>query len=214
MPSRRSKKASPYEKNPNEKAVDLLTKEAEALAAVRTLLEYIGEDPARAGLAGTPSRVLKAWREDWGAGYRAAMPRLSLFREPGIDYNQMIVVQGMEFHSMCEHHLAPFFGTVDVGYIPSRDNGILGLSKFSRLANFFAQRLQVQERLTAQIADALSEHVSPHVAVRIRAKHMCMCSRGVRQRASVTTTAAIRGLFYDSAPRNEFYCTLQAGAAD
>lgn len=163
--------------------------------AVRELLRSIGEDPNRPGLLETPARVMKAWGQYWGAGYRMDPPKLSSFPEEGVDYNQMIVVDGLDFWSTCEHHLAPFFGSATIAYLPDARRGLLGLSKFARVIDYFARRLQVQERLTAQIADFLVEHVSDHVGVMMRATHFCMVSRGVQRSNSRTTTTALRGSF-------------------
>lgn len=179
----------------------------EAEEAVRTLLRYIGENTDRPGLQETPQRFLKAWRESWGSGYRDT-PRnlLKLFPE---EYKSgrgdaMIIVQGIEFYSTCEHHLAPFHGTADIAYIPG-PKGLLGLSKLARVTNFFARRLQVQERLTNEVADFLSANVAPDVGVIMKASHMCMVSRGVQQPGAMTITSALRGTFFnDQKCRDEF----------
>lgn len=182
-----------------------------AMAAIKTLLAYIGEDVDRPGLLDTPERVLKAWEQDWGKGYRAPPPELRMFPERGIDYDQMVVVRAQHFYSCCEHHMAPFFGTADIAYIPDPARGVLGLSKFSRVLGHFSRRLQVQERLTAQVADYLCEHVSPNVAVVMRAQHMCMMSRGVGQHTAVTKTSAMRGEYLtDAATRAEAFRLFQA----
>jgi GTP cyclohydrolase I len=176
----------------------------QALEAIRTLLDYIGEDPARPGLARTPERVLRAWERDWGLGYRTEPPALPLFVGNDINYDELVLVRGIRFFSTCEHHLAPFFGTCDVCYLPQ--GGVVGLSKLARVVAHFAQRLQVQERLTCQIADYLTEHVSRRgVGVIMRATHFCMVSRGVKQPEAVTVTSALRGaLFDDAKARAEF----------
>lgn len=183
----------------------------QALEAVRTLLGYIGEDPSRQGLIGTPERVVAAWEKDWGAGYQDKFfeeQKASIFKgsfEGEVaDYDQMIVLPGIKFYSHCEHHMALFFGTVTVAYIP---NGkILGLSKFGRITNLVTQKLQVQERITTEIANLISGFTdSRDVGVVVRAQHMCMCSRGVRQDGSYTITSALRGEFQDSpSTRSEF----------
>ncbi len=156
------------------------------------LLEYVGENPNRGGLLETPHRVAKAW-EHWCGGY-GMDPKsiLKVFEDGAEKHDQMVTVKDIPFYSHCEHHLAPFFGTVTISYIP---NGkIVGLSKLSRLADMFARRLQVQERLTDQIADALMEHLGPiGVGVMIKARHMCMESRGTRQQGHHTITTALRG---------------------
>lgn len=172
--------------------------------AVAALLESIGEDPSREGLQETPARVAKAWAE-WTSGYEVDIAKLlKVFRDGGETYNEMVLVRDLPFYSHCEHHMAPFFGTADIAYIP--DGKIVGLSKLSRLLDAFARRLQVQERLTGQIADALMEHLQPKgVGVSIRARHMCMESRGVRQQGHHTVTNALRGLIHEDAKaRAEF----------
>lgn len=175
-------------------------KRAAALDGIRALLAYLEEDPDRAGLKETPERVLRAWEQDWGTGYVAKeanaliklFPLTDVHAEPNI--SQMILVRDLSFYSMCEHHLAPFFGVAHIAYFPTKD-GVLGLSKMARVLDYFARRLQVQERLTDQIADFLVTHLSPHVAVTLSATHLCMVSRGVRQPNAKTVTTAIRGLF-------------------
>lgn len=172
------------------------------------LLQYVGEDATRGGLLETPKRVAKAWSH-WTKGYDVNIPELLKVFEDGADnYNQMVVVKDIPIYSHCEHHLAPIFGTATIAYIP---NGkIVGLSKLSRLADAFARRLQVQERLTSQIADALNEHLQPlGVAVYLNCRHMCMESRGICQQGHSTITTALRGVIYeDESARAEFlqYC--------
>lgn len=172
---------------------------------VGNLLHHIiGEDVSRGGLLETPKRVVKAWKH-WCGGYTMdAASILKVFEDGAENYDQMITVKDIPFYSHCEHHLAPFFGTVTISYIP--DGKIVGLSKLSRLADMYARRLQVQERLTAQIADALHEHLQPKgVGVQINARHMCMESRGIRQQGSSTVTTALRGLLAsDATAKSEF----------
>lgn len=171
---------------------------------IRSLLRQIGEDPKRQGLQETPKRVAKAWRE-WTAGYKLKPEDVLKVFEDGADgCDEMVVVKGIPFYSHCEHHMAPIIGTVTVGYIP---NGrIVGLSKLSRLVNIYARRLQVQERLTNQIAEALFEHLHPTGAgVVVAARHLCMESRGVNQQGHHTVTSALRGVLKtDAAARAEF----------
>lgn len=168
------------------------------------LLQHIGEDPNRGGLVDTPRRVLKAWQH-WASGYGADIPSILKTFEDGADScDEMVVVKDIPFYSHCEHHLAPFFGTVTVAYVP---NGkIVGLSKLSRVVSAFARRLQVQERLTNQIADALQDHLAPlGVGIVVTARHLCMESRGIEQQGSITITSALRGVMRDSASaRSEF----------
>lgn len=158
----------------------------------KRLLRHIGEDPERQGLLETPKRVEKAWK-DWTAGYdQNPADILKVFEDGAEKYNELIVVRGIPVYSHCEHHLAPFFGTATVGYTP---NGkIVGLSKFTRLVECFSKRLQVQERLTIQIAEALMEHIEPlSVGVVIRCRHMCMESRGIQTPGQETVTSALLG---------------------
>lgn len=170
----------------------------------RRFLESIGEDPDRSGLHETPSRVEKAWK-DWTAGYKQDPAEvLKVFDDGAEQYNELIVVRGIPVYSHCEHHLAPFFGKATIGYLP---NGkIVGLSKLTRLVDCFARRLQVQERLTTQIANALMQHLEPKaVGVVISCRHMCMESRGIRTAGEETITSAMLGeLQPNLALRTEF----------
>lgn len=163
---------------------------------IRRLLQYVGDDPAREGLLETPHRVAKAWRH-WCGGYgKDPKAILKVFEDGAEKHDQMVTVRDIPIYSHCEHHLAPIFGTVTISYIP---NGkIVGLSKLSRLADMYARRLQVQERLTDQIADALFEHLEAKgVGVVIKARHMCMESRGICQQGHHTVTTALRGAMKD-----------------
>jgi GTP cyclohydrolase IA len=161
---------------------------------VRELLRMLGEDPTREGLAETPQRVRRAWRE-WTSGYRTD-PRglLKTFVDgvPSRQGRQLLCVRDIPVYSHCEHHLAPFFGTASVCYLPRER--LVGLSKLPRLVEVFARRLQVQERLTEQIANALDEVLDPEgVGVLVKCRHLCMESRGVRARGTVTETSTFRG---------------------
>jgi GTP cyclohydrolase I len=172
-------------------------------AEVRHMLGALGEDPDREGLAKTPERVEKALRwltRGYGLSVMDAVGD-ALFEE---QHNSMILVREIELYSMCEHHILPFFGRAHVAYIP---NGkIVGLSKLPRIVEVFARRLQVQERLTDQIADAIMEVLEPHgVGVLIEATHLCMAMRGVEKQNSRTVTSAVRGIFRsDIRTREEF----------
>lgn len=171
---------------------------------ITRLLQLIGEDANREGLSETPARVVKAWKH-WCSGYgKDAGKLLKVFEDGAEKYDQMVIVKDIPIYSHCEHHLAAIIGTASIAYIP---NGkIVGLSKLSRLADMFARRLQVQERLTDQIADALVEHLQPiGVGVIIKARHLCMESRGVCQQGHHTITTALRGAIKDEAQtRSEF----------
>lgn len=157
------------------------------------LLQYIGEDPTRGGLKETPARVAKAWRQ-WTQGYHVDPESvLKVFEDGAEKCDEMVIVKDIPIYSHCEHHLAAIFGTATIAYIP--DGKIVGLSKLSRLAEVFARRLQVQERLTNQIADALQTHLQPKgVGVIIKARHLCMESRGICQQGHQTITSALRGV--------------------
>lgn len=160
------------------------------------LLKFIGEDPTREGLLETPKRVLKAWTE-WSWGYRQdPVALLKTFEDGAEGTNELVIVHNIPVMSKCEHHMSDIVGLAHVGYIP---NGkIVGLSKLARLVDVFARRMQVQERLTTQIADTLNDTLDPvGVGVLIRATHHCISSRGVKIHGSVTTTSAMRGALLD-----------------
>ena len=169
----------------------------------KQLLEEIGEDPNREGLIKTPNRVSKAW-EFFSKGYKENLEIIingAIFEE---DARDMVIVRDIEFFSLCEHHLIPFFGKAHVGYIP---NGkVIGLSKIPRIIDMFSRRLQVQERLTHQIADAINSVLNPKgVSVVMEGRHMCMQMRGVEKQNSFTSTSAMSGQFKKSAEtRSEF----------
>lgn len=159
---------------------------------VRKVLHEVGDNPEREGLRETPKRVAKAWQH-WFSGYGADEAEiLKVFEDGAEGVDEMVIEVDIPFYTHCEHHMAPFFGLASVAYIP---NGkVLGLSKMNRLVDIFARRLQVQERLTNQIADALETHLKPKgVGVLIRARHLCVESRGVQHRGCSTTTSALRG---------------------
>lgn len=163
---------------------------------IKAMLSMVAPDPLRQGLMETPHRVVKAWKH-WTSGYEVDIAKLlKVFEDGAENYDQMVIVKDIPIYSKCEHHLADIFGTATIAYIP---NGkIVGLSKLSRLADAFARRLQVQERLTAQIADALVEHLDPiGVGVIVKARHMCMESRGICQQGHHTITSALRGAIKD-----------------
>lgn len=172
---------------------------------VRVLLEGIGERPDREGLRDTPARFVKALQFHC-SGYRKDPTEIiKVFEDGGTDYDEMVIEQGIPFYSLCEHHLAPFFGVAHVGYIP--DKKVVGLSKIPRLIEVFARRLQVQERLTTQIANALMDGLTPKgVAVVMEARHFCMESRGVCKPNVMTKTSSMLGVFRDKSTgaRGEF----------
>ena len=181
-----------------------MTKEQEFEQAVTKILELLGEDPNREGLIKTPKRVTKAL-QFLTEGYHQNPKEIlneALFTTSN---DEMVLVRDIEFYSMCEHHILPIIGRVHVAYIP---NGkVVGLSKIPRIVNVFARRLQIQEQMTEQIADAILETIQPKgVAVVVHARHMCMEMRGVQKINSTTVSSALRGLFKsDERTRNEFY---------
>jgi GTP cyclohydrolase IA len=170
---------------------------------IRKLLAELGEDPDREGLLRTPQRVEKALRFLTG-GYAANIDEVlndALFT---VEYNEMVIVKDIDFYSLCEHHLLPFFGKCHIAYIPS--NRVIGLSKIPRLVDVFSRRLQIQERLTSQIAEIIQDRIKPlGVAVVIEATHLCMSMRGVEKQNSFAVTSAMHGAFRDNArTRMEF----------
>jgi GTP cyclohydrolase IA len=171
--------------------------------AIRKLLTDLGEDPDREGLRDTPKRVEKAYKF-LTSGYGADIDRVLNNALFSVDYNEMVIVKDIDFYSLCEHHLLPFFGKCHVAYIPS--NKVIGLSKIPRLVDVFARRLQVQERLTRQIADTIRDKIAPlGVAVVVEATHLCMSMRGVEKQNSFAVTSAMQGAFHDnSRTRMEF----------
>ena len=171
--------------------------------AVRTLLEEIGEDPQRAGLVDTPGRVRRMYAE-LSSGYQTDPEALINGACFEVDYDEMVVVRDIEFFSLCEHHLLPFYGRAHVGYLPR--GRVIGLSKIPRIVDMYARRLQVQERLTQEIATFLMERVEPKgVACVIQASHLCTMMRGVRKEQATMVTSSMLGTFRrDGRTRNEF----------
>jgi len=180
-------------------------------AAVREILREIGEDPDRQGLLGTPGRVHRMYAE-LTAGYHVDPGRLINGAIFDVPYSEMVVVKEIPFYSLCEHHLLPFFGTAAVAYIP--DGRVIGLSKIPRIVEMYARRLQVQERLTSQIADFLMQHLRPKgVGVVMEATHLCAVMRGVRKPGTVMTTSHVLGIFRaNDKTRSEFLAHLQRPA--
>ena len=173
--------------------------------AIKELIKLCGDDPERDGLEETPMRVLKAFLE-YTEGYNED-PKKHLEKVFDVDHEELILVRDIEFYSMCEHHFAPFYGVAHVGYIPNEK--ITGLSKVGRMVEGYAKRFQVQERLTNQIAEAMDEILQPKgTMVVVEAKHMCMCSRGVKKANSSTTTISTRGLFKEQNAKLEFLSLL------
>jgi GTP cyclohydrolase I len=178
-------------------------------AAVRELLHAIGEDPDRDGLQQTPARVARAYAEMF-AGLRQD-PRDILTTSFELEHDELVLVRDIEVFSVCEHHLVPFHGVAHVGYIPSADGRITGLSKIARLVDLYARRPQVQERLTAQVADAMTDVVKARgVIVVVDCEHLCMSMRGVRKAGSRTVTSAVRGQLRNPATRAEAMSLINA----
>ncbi len=171
--------------------------------AVRTILENIGEDPARQGLARTPYRVAQMYKE-LTRGYRESPEKLINKAHFDVDYDEMVVVTNIDFYSLCEHHMLPFFGLAHVGYIPK--GKVVGLSKIPRIVDMFARRLQVQENMTQEIANVLNDHLNPDgVGVVIEGYHMCMMMRGVEKQKAKMITSSLLGSFKDDQKtRTEF----------
>lgn len=178
----------------------------EAREAVRTLLRYMGEEPDREGLMETPDRVCRAWVE-MTEGYRLNPEKVLATTFEGSS-DEMVVLKDIEFTSCCEHHLLTFSGKAHVAYLPSNGR-IVGLSKLARIVDVFAKRLQVQERMTQQIADAIKTHLNPHgVAVVIEGQHSCMCVRGVRKQGASMVTSSLQGVFRDNASTRAEFMSL------
>lgn len=178
-------------------------------SVVRAIIDLIGDDAKREGLLDTPQRVMKTWQKLFSGYGQNASEVLKTFTEGACD--EMVILKAIEFYSTCEHHFLPFFGQVSIGYIP--DGRIVGISKLARVVEIFSRRLQVQERMTSQIADAVDAELRPKgVMVIARAQHLCMMARGVEKQNSVMVTSAIRGSFRQSeAARNEFLSLLHEG---
>jgi GTP cyclohydrolase IA len=189
------------------KKVDRPTR-AEAEGAVRTLIRWAGEDPDREGLLQTPARVVRAY-EEWFAGY-GEDPRELLQRTFGevAGYDEIVLLRDIRFNSHCEHHLAAIAGRVHVGYLPR--NRVVGISKLARLVEIYARRMQIQERMTAEIANTVNDVLKPHgVAVVVEASHSCMTSRGVNRAGSTLVTSRMLGVFRDQPQtRHEFLSAI------
>lgn len=178
--------------------------------AVRMILEAVGEDPNREGLLDTPARVARMYEEVLAGMHDDGARHLEVHFEA--DHDEMVLVRDIAFYSLCEHHLLPFFGKAHVAYIP-KNGRVTGLSKLARVVQAYAKRLQMQERMTSQIADTLMKHLQPlGVAVVVEAEHLCMSMRGVRQPGSRTITSAVRGVFRtDKRTRDEAFALILEG---
>ena len=180
---------------------------AEAEQAVRTLLRWAGDDPMREGLLGTPGRVARAF-EEWFAGYdRDPVDYLQRTFEEVENYDEMVVLRDIRFESHCEHHLAPIIGRAHIGYLPS--GRVVGISKLARVVDLYAKRLQIQEKMTAQIANSIEEVLQPEgVAVVLEATHQCMTTRGVHKSGVTMVTSRMLGAFRDNPSTRREFLTL------
>lgn len=169
---------------------------------IREILEYIGEDPSREGLLETPKRIRKSWEKLFG-GYeqRPDTVLATSFSEGACD--EMVILRSIDFFSTCEHHFLPFFGKISIGYIP--DGRVVGISKLARLVEVFARRLQIQEKMTTQIAEAIMEYLTPKGCMVIAtAQHFCITARGIEKQDAKMVTSAVRGCFKDPSAKQEF----------
>ena len=182
---------------------------SEVEAAVRSIIKAIGDDPEREGLRGTPQRIADMYTEIFTGIDMDAKAELTVGFEVG--HREMVILRDIPFYSMCEHHLLPFYGVVHVGYIPNEEGRVVGVSKLARVVEIFAKRLQLQERMTSQIADAIMEALQPDgVAVVVQAEHLCMTMRGIKKPGCNVITSATRGLFRSrAATRAEFLSLVQ-----
>ena len=183
--------------------------EAEIRLAVASIIKAIGEDPEREGLVGTPARVAEMYAELFAGLDKDPREELKVGFEEG--HREMVILRDIPFHSMCEHHLLPFYGVVHIGYIPNAEGRIVGASKLARVVEIIATRPQLQERMTTQIADTIVDGVKPDgVAVIVQAEHLCMIMRGIKKPGSAIVTSALRGTFRSRAEtRTEFFSLLQ-----
>jgi len=183
--------------------------EAKIKQAITSIIEAIGEDPAREGLRGTPERVAEMYAELFVGLVKDPKEELKVDFELG--HREMVVIKDIPFYSMCEHHLLPFYGVAHIGYIPNDDGRIVGISKLARVVEIIARRPQLQERMTTEIAAAIDDGVKPDgVAVVIQAEHLCMVMRGIKKPGSNVITSAIRGAFRrKAASRAEFFSLIQ-----
>lgn len=195
----------------HERTMSKTTNQQAFEAAVKTMIRYVGEDESREGLLKTPERVMKAYEFMFG-GYQEDPQSILSAAMFETSNDEMVLIKDIEFYSTCEHHLLPIIGRAHVAYIP--DGKVVGLSKIPRVVDVFARRMQIQEQLTEQIADALMHAISPKgVAVVIQARHMCMEMRGVEKISSTTTSSALRGLFKrDEKTRMEFFNLINSPA--
>ena len=181
----------------------------ESIKAIYEMIRLIGDNPAREGVAQTPKRVVRSWKTIYG-GYRQKPEDVLTAQFNSENYDEMVVLKNIAFFSTCEHHMLPFFGKAHVAYIPN--GSVVGISKLARLVEVFARRLQIQERLTTQIADSLMDIIMPiGCGVVIEAKHFCMVSRGVNKQNSIMETSTLRGIFKEPDVKQEFLKLINHG---
>ena len=183
--------------------------QAEIKSAVTSIIRAVGEDPDREGLKDTLRRVAEMYSELFMGLEMKPHKELTVGFEEG--HREMVILRDIPFHSMCEHHLLPFYGVVHVGYLPNSSGRVVGASKLARVVEIFAKRLQIQERMTTQIADAIVDGLQPDgVGVIVQAEHLCMIMRGIKKPGSAIITSALRGTFrHRKEPRAEFFSLLQ-----
>jgi GTP cyclohydrolase I len=188
--------------------------EAEIKAAVTSIIKAVGENPGREGLADTPGRVAEMYAELFMGLDMNPQEELTVGFEEG--HREMVILRDIPFYSMCEHHILPFYGVVHIGYIPNDTGRVVGASKLARVVEIFAKRLQIQERMTTQIADAIVSGLNPDgVGVIVQAEHLCMIMRGIKKPGSAIVTSALRGTFRHRAEtRSEFFSLLQGRQLD
>jgi GTP cyclohydrolase I len=181
----------------------------EAEAAVRTLIQYAGDDPDREGLVGTPDRVVRSYDEFYAGYYEDPVSILERTFEETDGYDEMVLLRGIEFNSHCEHHIVPIVGTAHIAYLPNQR--VVGISKLARIVEVFAKRLQIQEKMTAQVANVIDQVLEPQgVAVVIEAQHQCMTTRGVNKPGVAMVTSRLTGAFRnDERTRREFYSMIK-----
>ena len=176
---------------------------------IEGVIRAIGEDPESNGLKDTPGRVVRSWDTLYG-GYKQNPQQILNRQFQAKGHDQMILLKDIEMFSTCEHHMLPFYGKAHVAYLPGQSGSVVGLSKLARLVDCYARRMQIQERLTDQIAEAIKDHLQPlGVGVMIEAKHMCMLSRGVCKQNSVMVTSSLHGKFREPEVRDEFFSLIK-----
>lgn len=173
---------------------------------LKKILKYIGEDSEREGLLETPDRIIRSWKELYSGYIMNPEDIMTVFEDGAC--NEMVVLKKINFYSTCEHHMLPFYGKISIGYVPNKK--VIGLSKLARLVEIYARRMQIQEKMTSQIADCLMQYLQPKGAMVIcEAQHLCMVARGIKSQDAEMTTSAIRGIFDQIEVRNEFLSLIK-----